>query len=101
MTFDFHPEAQTEFHDAAHWYEDRSTGLGDRFTTAVRSAVHAISNDPGRFQRIDSRIQVFRLNRFPYRIYCTWEPLIQHLRIYAVMHEKRRPGNWHQRVPQD
>ena len=24
MSFEFHPEAREEFHDAAHWYEDRS-----------------------------------------------------------------------------
>ena len=98
MTFDFHPDAEAEFHDDAHWYEDRSAGLGDHFTAAVRAAVQAITNDPGRFQRIDERIQVFRLKRFPYRVYYTYEPLILHVRIYAVMHEKRRPDYWRGRV---
>ncbi len=99
MTFDFHPDAEAEFQDGVHWYEDRSAGLGERFTEAVKIAVHAIMNDPTRYQRIDDRIQVFRLKRFPYRIYYAHDLVIQHVRIYAVMHEKRRPDGWRGRVP--
>jgi hypothetical protein len=38
MTCDFHPEAREEFHDAAHWYENRSLFAGDRFVSVVRAA---------------------------------------------------------------
>jgi hypothetical protein len=38
MTFGFHPEAREEFHDAAHWYENRSLFAGDRFVSLVRAA---------------------------------------------------------------
>jgi hypothetical protein len=40
MTFDFHPEAREEFHDAAHWYEDRSLDAGDRLVSVVRAAIN-------------------------------------------------------------
>ncbi len=100
MTYDFHPDAQSEFHDCAHWYEDQSAGLGDRFIASVRAAINIITNDPGRFQRIDERLQVFRLKRFPHRIYYVHEPLIQHVRVYAVMHEKRLPYYWRVRLPE-
>ncbi len=100
MTFDFHPDAEAELHDGVHWYDGQSEGLGERFLAVVKTGVNAIKNDPGRFQRIDDRIQVFRLKRFPYRIYYVHETLIQHVRIYAVMHEKRSPDSWHGRVPE-
>lgn len=52
MTFDFHPEAREEFHDAAHWYESRSIKAGDRFVQAVRSAVDIILSDPLRYPSV-------------------------------------------------
>jgi plasmid stabilization system protein ParE len=61
MTFDFHPEAREEFHDASHWYEDRSIFAGDRFVNAVRAAVTSILADPLRYQVVDEGIRVCRL----------------------------------------
>lgn len=48
---------------------------------------------------MDGEIQVYRLKRFPYRLYYVHFPLAQLVRIYAVMHEKRRPQYWRERVP--
>jgi toxin ParE1/3/4 len=99
MTFDFHPEARAEFHDAAHWYEDRSIFAGDRFLIAVRSAVNSILADPLRYQPVGDGIRVFRLKRYPFRLYYTFDDEAQCVCIYAVMHEKRRPDYWRHRVP--
>ena len=99
MTFDFHPEARAEFHDAAHWYEDRSIFAGDRFLFAVRSAVKSILADPVRYQPVGDGIRVFRLKKYPFRLYYTFDEEAQFVCIYAVMHEKRRPDYWRDRVP--
>ena len=72
MTFDFHPEAREEFHDATHWYEDRSIFAGDRFVKTVRAAVEAIMTDPGRHQSVGDGIRVFRLKKYPFRLYYSY-----------------------------
>jgi toxin ParE1/3/4 len=98
MTFDFHPEAREEFHDASHWYEDRSIFAGDRFVSAVRAAVNAILADPLRYQPVDEGIRVYRLKKFPFRLYYSFDEGADFVCIYAVMHEKRRPDYWRGRV---
>jgi hypothetical protein len=45
MTFEFHPEARAEFHDAAHWYEDRSLFAGGRFVSSMRAATKKCNDD--------------------------------------------------------
>ncbi len=98
MTFDFHPEAAEEFHDAAHWYEDRSLFAGDRFMMAVRSGIDAFLADPLRHQPVGGGVRVFRLKKYPFRLYYRFEEEIQFVCIYAVMHEKRRPEYWRGRL---
>ena len=99
MTFDFHPEAREEFHDAAHWYEERSIYAGDRFVAAVRRAIDAILTDPEAYQPAGGGIRVYRLKKYPFRLYYTFEGAQQFVCIYAVMHEKRRPDYWRKRIP--
>jgi len=98
MTFDFHPDARSEFQEAAHWYEDRSIFAGDRFVKAVRHSIEQIMVDPSRYQKLDEGIHVFRLKVFPYRLYYTHEEHIDVIRIFAVMHEKRKPDYWRHRL---
>lgn len=98
MTFDFHPEAREEFHDAAHRYEDGSLYAGDRFVSVVRAAVNAIVADPLRYQPVGDGLRVFRLKKFPFRLYYSFDEAAQFVCIYAVMHEKRRPDYWRQRL---
>ncbi len=69
MTFDFHPDARKEFHEASHWYEDRSIFAGDRFVKAVRESIEQIMLDPERYQNLGSNLHVFRLKVVPYRLY--------------------------------
>lgn len=98
MTFDFHPGAREEFHEAAHWYEDRSIFAGDRFVKAVRESIDQIMLDPARYQNLGHGLNVFRLKVFPYRLYYTHEEEADLIRIFAVMHEKRKPDYWHHRL---
>lgn len=98
MTFDFHPEASEELYDAVHWYEDRSIHAGDRFLSTVRASVDAILADPLRYQSVGEGVRVFRLKRFPFRLYYSFDEAKQFVCIYAVMHEKRRPEYWRTRL---
>ena len=42
MTFDFHPEAETEFLEAIEYYESCSPGLEEDFSLEVNSTVQNI-----------------------------------------------------------
>ncbi len=98
MTLDFHPDALGEFQDAAHWYEEQSFGLGDKFTAAVEAATRIIVVDPGRCQPVEPGIRLFRLKRFPYKIYFTYDETEQIICVQAVMHNRQKPEYWRSRI---
>ena len=66
---------------------------------ALRSGVNAILADPTRFQPVGDGVRVFRLKKYPFRLYYTFDEEAQLVCIYAVMHEKKRPDYWRARIP--
>ena len=98
MTFAFHPEARAEFREAALWYEEQRPGLGERFQRTVRRTVDSILTDPLRFRPVGAGVHVCRVAGFPYQVFYTLEAARALVRIYAVMHDKRRPDYWRERV---
>ena len=98
MRVTFHPEARSEFLEATLWYEERSAKAGDGFVKAMRLALAAIGADPFRYQTLQSNIRVFRLRKYPFRIYYDISESLEEVRILAVMHEKKRPDYWRKRI---
>jgi plasmid stabilization system protein ParE len=98
MTFEFHPDALEEYEEAAAWYEERRYRLGLEFTVAVEGGVAAILTNPDRYQPVRGGVRIFRLKRFPYYIFYRYNEAGQHVRIVAIMHQKRRPDYWRERL---
>ncbi len=68
------------------------------FTEAVEAGVAAILKTPDRCQQVGGGVRIFRLKRFPYYIFYRYNERGQHVRIVAVMHHKRRPDYWRERL---
>ena len=100
MTQELHPDAQLELLEAAHWYAERSVQAGGNFVTAMELAFGVILENPGRFQRVGG-VRVYRLDRFPYKIYYEWDEDRRHVRFLSIMHNKRRPDYWRHRAAGD
>jgi len=98
MTFEFHPDALEEYEEAAAWYEERRYRLGVEFTEAVEAVVAAIQKSPDSYQPLKGGVRIFRLKRFPYSIFYRYNEAGQHVRIVAIMHHKRRPDSWRDRL---
>ena len=47
MQLVIHPDAQLEVIEAADWYEQRATGLGDDLVNEVQAALETIVGRPG------------------------------------------------------
>lgn len=98
MTFEFHPDALAEYKEAGIWYEERRYRLGIEFTDVVEAGIAAILKSPDSYQPAGNNVRVFRLKRFPYYIFYRYHQDTQHIQIVAVMHHKRRPDYWRERV---
>ena len=96
MRYEFHPEAEQEFVEAAAYYERNVTGLGERFGSEVRYAIERLLGYPELGSPMDADLRRLVLIRFPYLLIYSFTPKM--LRIVAVAHARRRPGYWRARL---
>jgi plasmid stabilization system protein ParE len=89
------PGAQADIREAALWYESRRPGLGSEFTLRFDALLERIAHNPLQFPEIGSGVRRALLQRFPYAIYfvVTASPV-----VIAVLHQRRHPDTWKQRV---
>jgi plasmid stabilization system protein ParE len=91
------PEAGQELADAAGWYEDQRSGLGQRFLDRVAATLHRLSKFPAAgapVPHVPSEVPARRapVERFPYHVVYLDTPAA--IRILAVAHDRRMPGYW-------
>ncbi len=96
MTFDFHPEAETEFHAAIDYYEECEKELGYDFAIEVYSVIQNILDYPRAWPVIEQDVRRCLTNRFPYGVLYSIEP--DRIFILGVMHLHRTPDYWKHRV---
>ncbi len=91
----FHPRAEVELATEAKYYEDRSPGLGERFTREVYAAARLASEFPGIGPpyRYGTR-RVFPKS-FPFSV--VYRELPSELVILAIVPFPRKPGYWRAR----
>jgi len=88
----FHEGAESEFNEAADFYDLESPGLGTVFIDEVHKAIENIHRFAEASPLIRGRVRRKVLFRFPYSIiYSVKKPEI---RILAIAHQKRRPFYW-------
>lgn len=87
--------AETEFADAAAYYEDIEQGLGDNFIEHITSSVRIIEKHPLIEHLIEDRIRKLSLRNFPYNIIYHASEI--EIVIVAIAHHKRQPNYWRDR----
>ena len=97
MTYDFHPEARLEYREAAAFYESRRPGLGAAFSLEVESTIGRILESPARWRQVEQDVHSCRTRTFPYAI--LYSLVDDSVLIVAVMHLRRKPGYWRERLP--
>jgi plasmid stabilization system protein ParE len=86
--------------EAAAWYDERVSGLGERFlgeaeAAFVRIDEKPLTGSPWNQRRLPDGVRRMFLRSFPYSAVYILEP---RLVIVAVAHLRRRPGYWVKRL---
>lgn len=86
--------------EAAEWYSERVSGLGERFLLDTESAFARIdeaplTGAPWAHRRLPDGVRRMFLRSFPYAVVYIVEPRVV---IVAVAHLRRRPGYWVKRL---
>ena len=92
MTVSFHPLAERELNDAAHYYDRQNPGLGAAFLDEVERSCADIASFPQAGAIVEGPIRRRLVRRFPYALLYTVQADI--IRILAVMNVRRRPAYW-------
>ncbi|HRC84122.1 MAG TPA: type II toxin-antitoxin system RelE/ParE family toxin [Thermoanaerobaculia bacterium] len=96
MRLIYHPDAEHEVIEAARFYEQRMTGLGERFLEEFDAAIAEVRGAPERWPEIEHHVRRYVMSRFPYGIFYRCDG--QHLRILVVKHHSRHPDYWRYRL---
>ena len=98
-------DAELESAEAAAWYDDQRSGLGDEFLTELAEAFSRIRHDRQVFARLETYTGAYAvrrcvLRRFPYLVVFTC--LAEETLVVAVAHARRKPLYWLERLgPKD
>ena len=96
MQYRFDAEADRELNEALRFYDDRSPGLGRVFLMDL----HATLQNPLTFPLAAPirflNLRVKQLRKFSYSLIYAIND--ETLIVYAVMHQKQRPGYWLNRI---
>jgi len=93
----FSPRATEELDDAALYYDQEQPGLGDRFLAAVEHASIQVGRTPMLYPAGQRGIRRCLLRRFPYVLLYSVEA--DYIYVIVVAHQHRKPGYWHDRLP--
>jgi toxin ParE1/3/4 len=96
MRVELDEAVQAEFHDATQWYlEKLGPVAARRFVAEVRRVMAGVTESPRRWPEYEPGIRRALLLNFPYSLF--YEIDEDHIRIFAIAHQRREPGYWHGR----
>lgn len=93
---EFHPEALAELERAKAWYSTQRRGLGEAFFQEITTAISRIREAPNTWPEYQRGTRRFLVHRFPFAV--IYGQRSTGLLVVAVMHLKRRPGYWKERL---
>lgn len=98
MNYSFHPEAEIEFIKAIDFLEDQQGELGFEFSVEVYKSIQRITANPKSWAKVSKSLRRILVHRFPYGLLYHYDSESNHVFIVAVMHLRRRPGYWKDRL---
>jgi mRNA-degrading endonuclease RelE of RelBE toxin-antitoxin system len=88
---EFLPRAKKELLDAWDWYDDRWTGLGDRFMQEVNKRIQQIEKTPERYGERRKGFRETKMQVFPYVIIYRIQKRKKIIAISSIFHTRRNP----------
>jgi plasmid stabilization system protein ParE len=88
--------AEQELAEAVDYYNEQRPGLGYEFAAEIKSTLNRIVAFPDAWPLFSHRLRRCITNKFPYGI--LYQVRIDHILIVAIMHLKRDPQHWQDRL---
>ena len=89
-------EARDDLNESYAWYEERRTGLGEEFLSAVDACINAICRTPELHAILRETHRRAFVRRFPFAVY--YDYLNNMVAVWAVLHTARDSQEWQERL---
>ena len=91
----YHPSFASDVIEAAGWYDDRSSGLGQAFADLVADATARAISSPEQFAADEDGLRFVPVHRFPYVVLfdCRGDQLL----LLGVFHTAMSKDRWQSR----
>ena len=88
-------DAEIELSDAFDWYNEKQSGLGNRFFNEVSSSLKRISDNPFKFAvKSENELRFAPLTIFPYLI-CYWiDEKLKTNFVISIFHTSQNPDKF-------
>lgn len=84
-------KAKKELSDAFLWYEDKQTGLGERFANEIFTKLSEIENNPDRYPIKTKNLREVKIAVFPYLLIYRMNKSTKQVIVVSIFHVKRNP----------
>ena len=92
----FFEDAKIEYEEAIAYYDRQRLDLGKEFSEEIEKTIERISTDPTSWEKVTKTIHRCRTRKYPYGL--LYEVQGEKIVIVAVMHLRRKPGYWKDRI---
>jgi plasmid stabilization system protein ParE len=96
LPLEFHPDARVDVVGAYDWYAQRSQTAAEAFQEELQRAGIAIQRSPLLWGNYLFGTRRYLMKRFPYIV--VYRPAEDRIEVIAVIHGRRRPGFWKDRL---
>ena len=81
--------AQKDLMESSEWYDEQTSGLGERFAEIIYIDINTIVKDPLIYKKVKSNIREFVVDQFPYLF--IYEYKNEMVNIIRIFHTSRNP----------
>ena len=93
--YEYHPDAEAEYHDAIRYYSRLDAELALSFVDEIERIVECARSSPELHRVVTEKVRRILARRFPYAVF--YEVREDRILIWAVAHTSREPGYWKRR----
>jgi plasmid stabilization system protein ParE len=83
------PLAAEEIINAVKWYEEKSSGLGEKFRESLLMQIDKLKNDFIEYGSVYKGLSRILLKYYPYVVYFKKDFALKVVTVYAVLHKKQ------------
>jgi uncharacterized glyoxalase superfamily protein PhnB len=94
---EYNPDFFNDIAQAVDWYNEKQTGLGDRFLNNVRKQTAKLSTSALHFAVKYDDVRCMCIKKFPYLVHYRVNQQTQTVKVEALLHTSRDPELWKNR----